>query len=223
MTCDRFPTYRLGPDFDNRLDRFVDRFLKDGFEYFDPEFAQIERFLEQVAREPADRDAHKLRSTPKEMYLLEAVAFKIYDRRHREAFNKAADTVIIMPDCFSLHNPDCLKTDLKTGDECQQCTPDCSASHVVDLADSYGIKAVFSKRKLSDQIEYYAGKSTDLGVIGIGCILMLASGMRTAAEVDVPARGVLLDCSGCEHWNDEPFASPFQISRLEEILKEKYG
>ena len=46
---------------------------------------------------------------------------------------------------------------------------------------------------------------------------------RTAAEVGVPARGVLLNFCGCDHWNDKPFASEFDMAWLEAILEEKYG
>jgi hypothetical protein len=41
--------------------------------------------------------------------------------------------------------------------------------------------------------------------------------------VGIPARGVLLNCTGCEHWNDVPFASNFSLDWLKEVLKEKYG
>jgi hypothetical protein len=101
--------------------------------------------------------------------------------------------------------------------------PTCQAYQTGDLAKKYGLKIVFSKRKLAEQIEYFSGKMEDLSVIGIACITMLASGMRTAADVGVPARGVLLNFTGCEHWNDEPFASEFAFSSLKAILEEKYG
>jgi hypothetical protein len=217
------PTYSLGPDFYDRLNVFVDRLLADGFEYFAPEFAKVDAFVENALHESTDRDAHELRTTPKSKYLLEVISFCLYDRLNREAFNRAADTIIILPDCLSLHNPDCLKTDEKWGDRCQACTPDCQAALVDEIAGRYGVEVVFSKRKLEDQIEHYSERSGDLGVVGIGCVLMLASGMRTAARVGVPARGVLLDFCGCEHWNDQPRASAFPIERLEAILKEKYG
>ncbi len=217
------PTYRLGADFDGKLEALVDRILSDGMSSFAEEFQKIDAFLEKVANEPKERDAHELRSTEKVQYLLEAVSFKIYDRLNKEAFNRAAKTVIIIPNCLSLHNPKCKKKDLRWGDKCRLCTPTCQAFQVERLAKQYGAECVFSKRKLESQIKRFAKKAhEDIGVIGIGCLLMLAGGMRTAAEVSVPARGVPLDYCGCEHWNDQPFASSFQLARLEQILREKY-
>jgi len=217
------PTYRLGPDFDRKLTGFVEAFLRDGFDRFAEEFAGIEAFVARANTDQSDRDDHDLRRNEKERYLLEAVAFKIYDQLNRMAFNKTDDTLIILPDCLSLHNPNCLKSDEKWGDRCEECIDTCQAAQVVALAGTYGVECVFSKRKLEEQIEHYAGKRKQLGIIGIGCLMMLANGMRTAREVGVPTRGVLLSFSGCEHWNDQPCASEFSMDQLRDILKEKYG
>jgi len=217
------PTYHLGPDFDRKLAEFTAKFLDDGFAHFSEEFARLDDFIAAAHADQSDRTDKGLRRTPKVKYLLEAVSFKIYDQLNHEKFNLAKNTLIVLPNCLSLHNPDCLKTDEKWGDHCQQCVDDCQSNEVVELAEQYDIEVVFSKRKLSEQIEHYADGSSDLAVIGIGCLLMLAEGMRTAADVGVPTRGVLLNFTGCEHWNDEPFASEFPMDRLRAILKEKYG
>jgi hypothetical protein len=220
---DRAPTYRLKPDFNRKLTAFAERFLADGFDLFADEFANLDGFIARALSETTDRNDTSLRQTPREKYLIEAVAYKIYDTLNREAFNKAKQTLIVLPDCLSLHNPDCLKTDEPYGDRCQQCSDACQASEVVDLADEYGVEVVFSKRKLGEQIAHFRERSSSLGVIGIGCMLMLAEGMRTASDEGVPTRGVLLDFCGCEHWNDVPFASAFPLDQLRSILKEKYG
>ena len=221
MTIDH-PTYRLGPDFNNKLDEFVKKFIKDGYEHFSEEFERINEFVEKARSDP-NRDDSDLRRTEKEKYLLEVVSFKIYDELNREKFNRCKDTLIVMPDCLSIHDKECEKVEKPYGSFCKRCLPSCQAYEIGELAKKYGVKIVFSKRKLTEQIEYFSKKMTDISVIGIACVMMLASGMRTAAEVDVPARGVLLNFTGCEHWNDEPFASQFTMTSLEAILEEKYG
>ena len=218
-----YPTYKLGSDFRKKLEKFTEQFIADGFKFFSEELGGIDSFLEKVNKESQKRDSHELRQTEKEKYLLELVCFKIYDELNREAFNRAKDTVLIIPDCLSIHETPCQKVDSKRGDVCKGCLDDCQANQIRKLAASYRIKSVFSKRKLEEQIEYYGGKSGSLGVVGIACVMMLAGGMRTAAEVGVPARGVLLNYCGCDHWNDKPFASDFDMAWLEAILEEKYG
>jgi hypothetical protein len=217
------PTYQLTGDFRTKLGVFLRRFLGEGFEYFAEEFKNIDGFALRAKSDTRERDDHRLRRKEKAEYLLELVAIAVYDELNRDAFNKAKDTVLIIPDCLSIHDTPCQKAESKRGDVCKGCLPECQANQVRQLAARYRVKAVFSKRKLEEQIAYYAGKSESLGVVGIGCVLMVAGGMRTAAELGVPARAVPLSFCGCEHWNDQPFTSEFDMSWLESILEEKYG
>jgi hypothetical protein len=214
------PTYRLGPDFVDKLDAFVERFLSDGYDHFADEFLGIEEF---VAKARSEDGPEKLRQTPKEKYLLELVNFGLLDRLNRDAFNARKNTVIMMPDCLGLHNPDCEKADHPHGDICRRCTESCQAYHITELGREFRVRTVFSKRKLTQQLEGYEERLGDLSVIGVACINMLAEGMRAAGEAGVPARGVLLNFSGCEHWQDKPCASEFSMDRLRDILVEKYG
>jgi hypothetical protein len=220
----RIPTYHFGPHLNEKLDKFVNEFQKLGFERFEQEFAKIDEFVGAARCESQDRDAHELRLTTKLEYLLEMVSFRIYDELNRDAFNKAKGTLIIIPDCLSIHETPCEKVEKWYGSICKQCLGSCQAAQIVKLAALYKAKAVFSKRKLERQLKYYRKKmGGDIGVIGVACVLMLAHGMRTAADLDIPARGVLLNFSGCEHWNDDPNASEVTLSSLRSILEEKYG
>ncbi len=218
----QYPTYRLGPEFRDKLQRFVDTFLGSGYAAFAKEFANLDDFICR-AQQLTDHPEKEIRSTAKEEYLLEVLSFGLYDRLNREAFNRTKDTLIVLPDCVSLNNPACEKTEGEFGDVCQTCTASCESYHVMELAKEYGARVVFSKRKLSQQLEYYAGKMDRVGVIGVACMVMLASGMRTCIDLGIPVRGVLLSFTGCEHWNDQPFGSRFAMSWLKEILEEKYG
>ena len=219
---DKHPTYKLGPELNSKLETFVKNFLADGFEYFADEFERVDGFVERALLDRG-RDDSDLRRTPKEKYLLELVSFKLYDELNRDGFNKCKNTLIVMPDCLSIHEQECEKVEKSYGFFCKRCNPECRAYEIGELAGKYGIKILFSKRKLTEQLEYFSKKMGDLSVIGIACIMMLASGMRTAHEVGVPARGVPLNFTGCEHWNDEPFASDFTMASLKAILEEKYG
>lgn len=217
----RYPTYRLGPDFRHRLGNFVEKFIADGYAEFSREFANLGDFICQAKALPDDHEEKNIRTTPKEKYLLEAVSFKIYDNLNRKAFNKTKDTLIVLPDCLSLNNPDCERFEGEFGDECAQCSQSCQSYWVMELAAEHGARVVFAKRKLTEQIEHWAGKLDNIGVIGVACIVMLGGGMRTSYEAGIPARGVLLSFTGCEHWNDAPFGSRFPTSWLKEILEEK--
>jgi len=216
------PTYCLDESFRFKLRKFLNEFPDDGINCFSNEFKNIDSFVERALEDNRDRDDHELRRSRKDKYLLELVSFHNYDKYNRQAFNETDDTLIIMPHCLSLDYSDCLKEDTDYGEECRQCDHNCQASNIVDLAEKYGATVLFSKKKLSQQLEHFQENLNNPGVIGVACILMLAEGMRSAAKIGLPARGVLLKWTGCDHWNDEPFSSGVTIEWLEEILKEKY-
>ena len=219
----KIPTYNFSQDFSKKLEQFTSKFIADGFNLFQKEFEAIDAFILSAKDDNSERSDHNLRRSEKERYLLEMVSYKIYDQLNREVFNKQKHTLIIMPDCLSVHEYDCLKSENEHGNICESCHPDCLASQISEIADKYEIKVMFSKRNLSEQLVYHADNLGDTAVIGIACIMMLASGMRVAREQNIPARGVLLNYTGCDHWNDQPFASDFSLEHLKQILEEKYG
>ena len=217
-----YPTYHLNDDFRDKLENYVDQFMSTSETLFAKELDRVEQFVTMAKADKSKRDDHNLRRTEKVEYYLELLSFGIYDRLNREAFNRTKETVIIMPNCLTLHTDNCLRLDDEHGDSCEACISECQANEITQLAESYNATAVFSKRSLGDQIEYWVKQKKDIGVIGVACITMLASGMRRAAEFNIPTRGVLLNLTGCDHWNDNEFASPFSLAWLKEILKEKY-
>lgn len=219
---DHFPTYHLDDSFREKLKKLTESFTADGFKIFELEFSRIDKFVETACQDSDDRDDRSIRRTPKTKYLLEAVSFFIYDDLNRYAFNQTKKTLIIMPDCLTLHNPECEKVETTYGDVCKRCVTSCQAYEITELARKHKAKVIFSKRKLTEQLEHFQERADgSLGVIGVACLLMLATGMRKASEIDIPTRGVPLSFTGCEHWNDKPFASRFPLDWLRMILEEK--
>lgn len=216
-------TFRLGEDFYDKLAGFTDKFLSDGFALFEKEFANIDPFLEKIRADKSARDDMDFRLNPKEKYLLEAIYYEVMDRINRKAFNAAKHTVIIIPDCMSLMQDKCKRARTKYGKECTRCVPNCDINKIMQIALKYDIQCYFSKRALTEQIEKIKKDKKSLSVIGIACLLTLASGMRSVKEAGVPARGVFLNFTGCEHWADQPIVTETTLSRLETILEEKYG
>jgi len=216
-------TFRLGDDFYDKLDKFTEKVLKDGYKYFEKDFANIDGFLEKAKCDILNRDDLSFRLTPKPFYLIEMLYYKIFDETNREAFNKAKDTVLILPDCMSLMLDKCKRERTKYGKKCTRCVPKCNVHEIMLLADKYNIEGYFSRRTLTEQIEKIKRDKPSLSVIGVSCLLTLASGMRSAKEAGVPARGVFLNFTGCEHWADKPFPTETAVGKLRAILEEKYG
>ncbi len=216
-------TYRLGEDFYGKSASLTEMSFDKGMELFKEEFKNIDGFYAKALQDGSSRDDHDFRRQPRSMYLLEAINFQIYDKINREAFNQAKDTVIIFPQCLAFMQSKCKRKRGKYGKVCSRCVPNCQIRQITEIAGKYGVEGYFSKRKLERQLTKIKKDKPSMAVIGISCILTLASGMRTAKEVGIPARGVFLNFTGCDHWTDEPFSTETAISRVRSILEEKYG
>ncbi len=223
MTDKPINTYRLDESFYKKLEEFTQKFLTEGFDLFAPEFANIEPFLARARCDCRPRDDHQFRRTPREFYLLEALYYRIFDEAFREEFNRAEHTVIILPQCLAIRGDKCKRKKGKHGSVCTHCAKDCQIHEIMKTAEKYGVEGYFSKRSLVKQLQGIKKRKKSLSVIGISCILTLTSGMRSAREAEIPARGVLLNLTGCEHWCDNPFPTETVVSRVKAILEEKYG
>lgn len=145
-------TYRLGDDFYDRLNSFADKILDDGLALFQSEFAQINNFYEKATQDISSRDDHEFRRSQKPLYLLEAIYFKILDNLNNEQFNKANDTVLILPQCLALMQDKCKRKRGKYGKKCGGCVPNCQINQIMKVSEKYGIEGYFSKRKLEQQL-----------------------------------------------------------------------
>ena len=215
-------TFRLGEDFYDKLDGLTKKILDDGFQLFEDEFKNIDAFYDRAVNDLSKRDDHIFRRSPKSFYLIEALYYQIFEYANREAFNKAEETVIILPQCLSLMQEKCKRKRKRYGHICTRCVPNCSVNRIMQIADKYEVEAYFSKGNIEKQLRKIRKHKPSLAVIGISCILTLASGMRSAREVGVPSRGVFLNFTGCEHWSDKPFSTETAVHRVKTILEEKY-
>jgi uncharacterized protein len=215
-------TYRLGDNFYDKLDSFTKKVLAEGMELFGDEFKNIDQFYETALSDNSKRDDHNFRRTAKPFYLIESLYYQIFDDFNRPAFNAAKETVIILPNCLALMQDKCKRKKTRFGEKCDHCVPNCQINKIITIADRYGVEGYFSKRNLEKQLAKMKKRKPSLSVIGISCLLTLASGMRTAKELDIPSRGVFLNFTGCDHWSDRPFSTETAINRIESILKEKY-
>jgi hypothetical protein len=216
-------TFRLGDDFYDKLERFTKKVLDDGFELFEKDLQNIDAFYEKAVNDTSRRHDHAFRRAPKHIYLIEALYYQIFETVNREAFNEAKHTVLILPDCLALMGDKCKRKKTKYGNICTRCVPNCQINQIMQIADWYNVEGYYSRRALTEQIQKIKKGKPSLAVIGISCILTMASGMRSAREAGVPSRGVFLNLTGCEHWADKPFPTETTVERVKAILEEKYG
>jgi hypothetical protein len=107
-------TYAIGDDFYDKLNKFSRKVLKEGFDVFREEFANIDEFLKKAEADSESRDDNQFRRTRKEMYLLEALYYDIFSRVNLKEFNKARHTAIILPQCLAARVDKCERKEKNT-------------------------------------------------------------------------------------------------------------
>lgn len=213
------PTYSLGTDFSNRLRSFGDDFLKLAESYFDSETSQIECYVEK--RKAGKSDDFSWGMFPRDFYYAELAQIAVLNRAMWEDFCSARHTIIFIPDCLSHMQDKCKREGEAHLQTCTQCVPNCTVNKIVSLKERYDFIEVFAYRDQTEQFKVLLKKYKSVGFLGIACILMLASGMRTSMENAVPAHGMPLKYCGCEHWVDQPFPTDTDIVEIERVLKLK--
>jgi len=220
------PTYDLrelgeGVAIYARLDRLADRFVEMAESEVGVAFARVPAFVER-ARQEAGRDDEVFRRTTRDRYLVELLACVVMGRQFWPEFVARRDTVLILPDCLRRQGSACKRKRTRYGTRCTACDPECAVCRMTVTAARHGAAAYFSDMEHEKQFRaLLRGPYSDLSVIGVACIWMLASGMRAAEEAGVPSQGVLLNFCGCEHWCEEPMVTDAVVEQVEAILAAK--
>jgi len=160
------PTYLLRPDFEARLESFTNAFLAAGCEIFSPEFANLDAFLQTAQTDDPDRDDRQLRQTEKPFYLLEAVAYRIYDSLTASGSIRTKSTLIVLPDCLTLTIRIAKRRTFRT----EMSAP--AARRIVWRIRSKGWRIVLGRSRILQENakrtvwNSQAAETEDLGVIG---------------------------------------------------------
>jgi uncharacterized protein len=220
------PTYDLrelgeGPAIGERLERCADRMLAVAAEEVGGAFARVPAFVER-ARSASDRRGESYRFTTRERYVAELLACIVMNRQFWPEFVARRDTVLILPDCLRRRGEACERKDSRYGTRCTACDETCAVGRMTVTAAKRHAGAFFAVRDHGKQLRrLQRGRYSDLSVIGVACVWMLARGMREAEDAGVPSQGVPLNYCGCEHWADEPCVTDTVVGRVGEILDAK--
>jgi uncharacterized protein len=220
------PTYDLrelgeGLEIYERFDRLADRFIELADREVGPAFARVPAFVAR-ARLEGGREDEVYRRTTRERYLVELLACVVMGRQFWPDFVARRDTVLILPGCLRRQGDACKRKRTRYGTRCTACDPECAVCRITLAAARHGAASYFSDRDHEKQFRALArGRYSDLSVLGVACIWMLAAGMRAAEEAGVPSQGVLLNYCGCVHWTEETMVTDAVVERVEAILAAK--
>jgi len=151
-------------------------------------------------------------------YHLGMLGTEILDQAYRARFLATGQKIVIVPPCMrALPEEECKAVALPFGSLCQACTPSCRVNQVTKLGEKEGFKVFI----MPDELRVFGtgGQPGSLGVVGVSCALTNWSGGWDAAELGVPAQGVLLDYVGCKyHWHPTGIPTDTNFKRLRDVL-----
>ena len=220
------PTYDLrevgeGLELYRRLDRLADEWVGLARGRLGAALARVPDFAARASAETG-RDEERFRRTSADRYALELLACLVMSRQHWPDFVARRHTVLLLPDCARARLERCARAQTRYGACCTGCHPRCTIRSLTEVGARFGADGYFAELGHERQLKAMRrGKYSDLSVVGVACIWMLAQGMRAAEGVGIPSQGVFLTSCGCEHWTEEPFVTGTAVERLEAILAAK--
>jgi hypothetical protein len=154
-------------------------------------------------------------------YHLNMVGTEILNRAFREAFLGTARRVVLAPPCMKARPDDeCQAHSTPFGARCAGCTPGCRVRQLTGLGEKHGFEVLI----LPDELRVFSGgamaaKGSEIGLVGISCVLTNAPGGWQTKELGVPAQGVLLDYCGCRyHWHKQGIPTDINFGQLLELI-----
>lgn len=181
----------------------------------------VERFLDQTlpARPPGE-DTMQC-SKRRVEYHLNMVGSEILNRAWRKGFLACRRHVVVMPGCARIRaSAGCRAIRGDNELKCTNCTVGCTVSAASRLAERAGSEALavihgsdFSRFLASPALE-----GGDVGIVGVACAGgLIGAGWRARAR-GLAAQCVLLDASGCCHWQAQEAPTTFDMAELGRVL-----
>jgi uncharacterized protein len=181
----------------------------------------VERFLtkELVSRERREDTLQCSRRRVE--YHLNMVGAEILNRAWRSSFLDCRRHVVILPGCARVRlGESCRAVRKQSEQSCTHCTLGCAVSAATRLAERMGAAAitVLHGSDFARFLDSAVLSGPDVGIIGVACAAgLLGAGWRARAQ-GFHAQCVLLNASGCEHWQPVASTTSFDIAELARIL-----
>jgi hypothetical protein len=212
------PTYFLDGDVGVRLQEFSDEFLELSALHFGHDTANIREYVRNCEKSGTD-DNFAWATFDRDFYYVELATIGVLNRCMWNGFCRADNIVLFIPDCLSLLGDKCKRKGDAFLECCDQCVPNCEVNQIVQFKDRYNFREVFAYRDQTEQFRLLRDKYESVAFLGIACILMLASGLRTSMASRIPAHGVPLRYSACEHWAKPAFPTATDLKTIEAVLR----
>jgi hypothetical protein len=155
-------------------------------------------------------------------YHLCMVATEILNQAFRKAFLDAAHKFVLLPPCMKARQDDrCQAVAGPLGARCRGCAPECRVNQLSSLGETQRVDVLIQPDDLTVYVNGTERESADseIGIVGVSCVLTNPAGGWQMRDLGVPAQGVLLDYCGCqEHWHRDGFPTDVNVGQILRVL-----
>ena len=200
---------------------FAVRFEAAAQRYLAPFTEGVDAFLERrdVLQLGSDNAVRCSRRSVE--YHLNMVGAEILNRAWGYGFLARRQHIVIMPACARLRDErTCRAKHTDSTAMCSHCTVGCAISAVTRVAERSGAQVVFVAHgsRFYQYVESLAADASDIGIVGMACASdLLGSGWRARSK-GIMAQCILLNESGCDHWQAVPAPTSCDLAELSRIL-----
>jgi hypothetical protein len=201
----------------------LDDFIQLGQEQLSGYLDRIIEYLCVLEQEDlSKRDDLELVQSSPERYLRHLLCVAVLNRLYREEFLKTDHRLIVLPECLKNYGPDiCCKIERKNHSECAHCLADCQVNLVSETFVNNKTDLILEPEDVDKMATDWRAKHGTVGIVGVACILTLASGFKSTLKQKHPTQGVFLNYSSCgHHWNKlKPYNTRFSLTQLARVMQ----
>lgn len=185
------------------------------------EFTELSDFQKRISPSHKWKEDFLLLNRKREEYILNCIGAVTLNSSMFKLWECTKEKYILLPSCMRIYNnSNCKASDSSFDLKCNHCNKQCTVQKLNEIAKGtkYKIRIIthstgFSKWFTQDFV------NSDVGIIGITCILNLMSGGWEAMHAGVPAQCILLLSPGCKaHWDKIGFSTEIDLKEFNKYL-----
>ncbi|MCD8509579.1 MAG: DUF116 domain-containing protein [Bacillus sp. (in: Bacteria)] len=204
-----FKTYELALNFEKNSKKVLGKYTR-----------YVERFMEENEGEYRWKENIFFCLRQRIEYHLNMLGAEIMNCTFRKAFLQSETKQVFLPVCMrykSIHECMAKKSEYNSL-HCQGCSSACKVNEIVHLGKEMDFEVTVIPHESSLQKSMEKDFS-NVGVIGIACVLQLISGGLKVYRFGLNPQCVLLNYSGCSnHWSKSGIVTNFSRKKLKEIV-----
>lgn len=179
----------------------------------------VDNYLINVIHEHKNKEDIIYCSKGKIQYYFNMFSAEVLNNLYKDKFTNSKKKIVFLPSCMGTVENKCASIISEMGSKCIGCSKNCN----INKLNVMGSENNFSVRIISHESSLLIKHSKDnsnIGIVGIACMLNLLSGGWKALRLGFTPQCVILNCSGCKkHWCKIPIMTEINIYEFKKVME----